>query len=174
MCVSIYAYPSSLDSFSFEGKYNESDTQVPIYASHNGDNRRDKDKDNGTQSDDNLFFSDVDIEPEFPGGVKNLMEFISGNLRYPAYAATNGIQGKITLIFVVEKDRTISNIQELSSPSEDLTKEAMRVVQSMPRWKPGILNGKAVPVRFMIPITFRLDSANTISSHDKFENDRKQ
>lgn len=173
MCETTSARYISFDSFSFMEKDNKLGTQDSISCSPARDNR-DINKDNGKQSDDNTFFPIVDIEPEFPGGVKSLMEFISGNLRYPAYAADNGIQGKVTLIFVVEKDGTITNIQELSSPSEDLTREAMRVVQSMPRWKPGILDGKAVPVRFMIPITFRLDSGNTVSNHDKLEKDKKQ
>lgn len=111
--------------------------------------------------DDNEIFLNVDIEPEFPGGVKSLMEFISSNLRYPAFAAENGIQGKVRLTFVVEKDGSISNIQELSSPFEDLTREAMRVLHAMPRWKPGMLHGAPARVKFMLPITFRLDTANT-------------
>lgn len=104
----------------------------------------------------NTIFTVVEDEPEFPGGTKALMEFISKNLRYPAFAAENGIQGRVTLSFVVEKDGSVTDIQEMRSPSEDLTKEAKRVVQSMPKWKPGKQRGKPVRVKYMLPVTFRL------------------
>ena len=104
----------------------------------------------------NTIFTVVEQEPEFPGGTKALMEFISKNLRYPAFAAENGIQGRVTLSFVVEKDGSVTDIQEMRSPSEDLTKEAKRVVQSMPKWKPGKQRGKPVRVKYMLPVTFRL------------------
>ena len=104
----------------------------------------------------NQIFTVVEQEPEFPGGTKALMEYISKNLRYPAFAAENGIQGRVTLSFVVEKDGSVTDIQEMRSPSEDLTKEAKRVVQSMPKWKPGKQRGKPVRVKYMLPVTFRL------------------
>ena len=104
----------------------------------------------------NTIFTVVEDEPEFPGGTKALMEFISKNLRYPAFAAENGIQGRVTLSFVVEKDGSVTDIQEMRSPSEDLTKEAKRVVQSMPKWKPGKQRGKPVRVKYVLPVTFRL------------------
>ena len=108
------------------------------------------------EADANQIFTVVEQEPEFPGGTKALMEYISKNLRYPAFAAENGIQGRVTLSFVVEKDGSVTDIQELRSPSEDLTKEAKRVVQSMPKWKPGKQRGKPVRVKYMLPVTFRL------------------
>ena len=104
----------------------------------------------------NTIFTVVEDEPEFPGGQKALMEYIAKNLRYPAFAAENGIQGRVTLSFVVEKDGSVTDIQEMRSPSEDLTKEAIRVVKSMPKWKPGKQRGKPVRVKFMLPVTFRL------------------
>ena len=104
----------------------------------------------------NTIFTVVEDEPEFPGGTKALMEFISKNLRYPAFAAENGIQGRVTLSFVVEKDGSVTDIQEMRSPSEDLTKEAKRVVSAMPKWKPGKQRGKPVRVKYVLPVTFRL------------------
>ena len=105
----------------------------------------------------NTIFTVVEDEPEFPGGTKALMEFISKNLRYPAFAAENGIQGRVTLSFVVEKDGSVTDIQEMRSPSEDLTKEAKRVVASLPRFTPGRQNGKAVKAWFTMPIRFHID-----------------
>lgn len=108
------------------------------------------------QDDSSAIYTVVEQEPQFPGGTKALMEFISKNLSYPTIAAKNGVQGRVTLSFVVEKDGSVSDIQEMRSPSEVLTKEAMRVVQAMPKWKCGKLNGKPVRVKYMLPITFRM------------------
>ena len=104
----------------------------------------------------NTIFTVVEQQPEFPGGEKALMEFIKKNLKYPAFAAENGIQGRVTLSFVVEKDGSVTDIQEMRSPSEDLTKEAKRVVSAMPKWKPGKQRGKPVRVKYVLPVTFRL------------------
>ena len=85
------------------------------------------------------------------------MKFISQNLKYPAQAAAKGIQGRVTLTFIVEKDGSISNIEEFRSPSPDLTEEAIRVVKMLPKWRPGKNGGKLVRVKFLLPITFRLN-----------------
>jgi len=105
---------------------------------------------------DNELFVIVEQEPEYPGGMQALMQYLSKSIRYPAFEAENGIQGRVTLSFVVEKDGSITDIMEMRSPSEGLTKEARRVVQSMPKWKPGKQRGKAVRVKYMLPVTFRL------------------
>lgn len=104
----------------------------------------------------NTIFTVVEQQPEFPGGEAALMAFIKKNLKYPAFAAENGIQGRVTLSFVVEKDGSVTDIQEMRSPSEDLTKEAKRVVSAMPKWKPGKQRGKPVRVKYVLPVTFRL------------------
>ena len=105
----------------------------------------------------NTIFTVVEDEPEFPGGTKALMEFISKNLRYPAFAAENGIQGRVTLSFVVEKDGSIGNVQITRSPDEDLSKEATRVIKMMPKWKPARQGNKTVRSRFNLPVMFRLN-----------------
>lgn len=107
-------------------------------------------------ADENKVFVIVENNPEFPGGAKALMQYLSQNIRYPAFEAETGIQGRVILSFVVEKDGSITDIEEMRSPSEGLTKEAMRVVQSMPKWTPGKQRGKAVRVKFQLPVTFRL------------------
>lgn len=106
--------------------------------------------------DDGAPFVSVEQQPEFPGGESALMAFIRKNLKYPAFAAENNIQGRTTLSFIVEKDGSIASIEVLRSPAEELSKEAIRVVQSMPKWKPGKQRGKPVRVKYVLPITFRL------------------
>jgi len=104
----------------------------------------------------NQIFTVVEQQPEFPGGEAALMQFIKKNLKYPAFAAENGIQGRVTLSFTVEKDGSIANIEVMRSPAEELSKEAIRVVSSMPKWKPGKQRGKPVRVKYVLPVTFRL------------------
>ena len=97
--------------------------------------------------------------PEFPGGQYALFKFISNNLNYPKDAKKKGIQGKVMVQFIVEKDGTIGDIRIIRSVSPDLDKEATRVfsLSSMPKWKPGMSDGVAVRVRYTFPITFKLD-----------------
>lgn len=112
----------------------------------------------GEEEDTETIFGMVaEPEPEFPGGTVALMEFIKKNLCYPASAAENCIQGRVILSFVVEKDGSITDIQEMRSPSEVLTEEAIRIVKLMPKWKPARQRGQNVRVKYMLPITFRLE-----------------
>lgn len=106
---------------------------------------------------DTQIYTEVDEEPQFQGGTRAMSSFIDENLKYPKFAAENGIQGRVTLSVVVEKDGSLSNIRDMRSPSEDLTKEAIRVVQLMPRFKPGRKNGVPVRTQIQIPMTFRLN-----------------
>lgn len=101
-------------------------------------------------------FTAVEQEPEFPGGTQALMEFIRTNLRYPEPCFKDSIEGRVTLSFVVERDGSVTEITKMRSPNEELTKEAIRVVSAMPKWIPGKQRGKAVRVRYVLPVTFRL------------------
>ena len=95
--------------------------------------------------------------PEFPGGIKALMTYLSTNIHYPEDARKKNIQGKAHIQFVVKSDGSISDIKiAKSSGNESLDKEAMRVVASMPKWTPGTQDGKNVNVRYILPIMFRL------------------
>lgn len=107
-------------------------------------------------ADVNSVFVIVEQNPEFPGGTQALMDYLSKSIRYPSFEAEMGISGKVVLSFVVERDGSITDIQEVRSPSEGLTKEAYRVVQNMPKWKPGKQRGKNVRVKYILPLTFRL------------------
>ncbi len=113
-----------------------------------------------TATEENMIFGlIIEQQPEFPGGEAALMAYIKKNLKYPASASENGIQGRVTLSFVVEKDGSISNIEVMRSPAEELSQEAIRVVKMMPRWKPGKQRGKPVRTEYVLPITFRLNAA---------------
>ena len=94
--------------------------------------------------------------PEFPGGETALMNFIVSNLKYPQSAAQKGIQGRVVLSFIVEKDGSISTIKVMRSPDERLSLEAIRVVRKMPKWTPAKQDGKPVRVKYVLPVTFRL------------------
>ena len=101
-------------------------------------------------------FDVVENMPEFPGGTPEMMKFLSTNVKYPEEAYSKGIEGRVMVKFIVEKDGSISNVKVVKSVSEALDAEAVRVVESMPKWKPGKQNGQLVRVFYTIPITFRL------------------
>jgi protein TonB len=108
------------------------------------------------EEDDNKVFDMVEQNPTFPGGQAELMAWISNHLKYPAIAAENGIEGKVIIQFVVGRNGAIrdANVVRALNPSCD--REALRVVNAMPRWIPGKQNGKEVSVKFTLPITFKL------------------
>jgi protein TonB len=114
-------------------------------------------EDKREEADENVVFKIVETMPSFPGGDAALMKYIGDNVRYPAIAQENGIQGRTICQFTVERDGSITDIQVLrSSGDASLDKEARRVIQSMPRWSPGKQRGKPVRVSYTIPINFRL------------------
>ncbi|MBR0046639.1 MAG: energy transducer TonB [Bacteroidaceae bacterium] len=108
------------------------------------------------ESDEGEIFEIVEHNPEFPGGEKALMAYLQKNLKYPAAAQENGIQGRVFVQFVVNKDGSIVDPKILRGADPSLDKEAMRVVQGMPKWIPGKQRGKTVRVRFTLPVMFRL------------------
>lgn len=97
-----------------------------------------------------------EVMAEYPGGVNALMSFLKQTLKYPAECEQKGIEGRVLLKFVVNEDGTISNMETMQSPDERLSSEAKRVVGLMPRWKPAMDKGKAVKMRYTLPLTFRL------------------
>ena len=107
--------------------------------------------------DTDIIYQVIEEQPEFPGGMKELMKWFSENINYPEEAAKAGVQGRVFVRFVVHKDGSISSPEILrSSGNELLDTEALRVVSSMPKWKPGMQGGKAVNVWFTLPVIFRL------------------
>ena len=101
-------------------------------------------------------FDVVEQMPSFPGGQSALLQYLSSNIKYPVVAEENGVQGRVIVTFVVEKDGSITDVKVVKSVDPSLDKEAQRVVKSMPKWIPGKQNGAAVRVKYTVPVTFRL------------------
>ncbi len=101
-------------------------------------------------------FVTVEQMPTFPGGEAEMMRFITNELKYPVVAQEQGIQGRVTIRFVVTKTGAISDVQVVRGIDPSCDKEAVRVVRAMPNWIPGKQNGLNVPVYFTLPIVFRL------------------
>ena len=110
-------------------------------------------------------FDVVEQMPEYPGGPKALMEFLNNNVQYPAEAEKAGIQGRVIATFVVEKDGSISNAKVVKSVDPLLDAEALRVIDAMPNWKPGMQNGKVVRVKYTVPLSFHLDGGGEEIDH---------
>jgi protein TonB len=108
------------------------------------------------EGDEGEVFEIVEQNPSFPGGNEALMKWLSKNLKYPASAQENNIQGRVMVQFVVNKDGSIVDPKVIKSVDPALDKEALRVVSAMPKWQPGKQRGKTVRVRFTLPVTFRL------------------
>ena len=102
------------------------------------------------------IFKVVEEMPEFPGGAAKMMEFIQKNIKYPMMARESDIQGRVFVNFVVEPDGTITNVIVMRGIGGGCDEEALRVVQSMPNWKPGKQRGSAVRCSFTVPIIFKL------------------
>ena len=102
-----------------------------------------------------VFFI-VEEMPEFPGGELALRKYIANSIKYPVIAQENGIQGKVYVTFVVDRDGSVSNAHVARGIDPSLDKEALRVVNSLPKWKPGKQRGKPVRVSYTVPINFVL------------------
>jgi len=105
---------------------------------------------------ENKIFDVVEQMPAFPGGDAALMKYLRDNIHYPTVAAENGVQGRVVVGFVVEKDGSVTDVNIMKGQDPSLDKEAMRVVKSMPKWIPGKQNGTTVRVKYQVPVTFRL------------------
>ncbi|MBO5314623.1 MAG: energy transducer TonB [Prevotella sp.] len=105
---------------------------------------------------ENKVFDVVEQQPQFPGGMAALNSWLRDNMEYPVVAAEAGIQGRVVVQFVVEKDGSVSGAHVVRSVDPALDREALRVVSKMPNWIPGKQNGSAVRVKYTVPVTFRL------------------
>lgn len=105
----------------------------------------------------NRVYDVVEQMPSFPGGISGLRTYLNQNIRYPAVAQENGVQGRVVVSFVVGKDGHISDVTVVRSVDPSLDKEAVRVIRNMPRWTPGKQGGEPVKVRFTVPVSFRLN-----------------
>ena len=108
------------------------------------------------KAEESRVFEVVEQMPAFPGGDAALMKYLQENTHYPTIAAENGVQGRVVVGFVVEKDGSITDVRVIKSQDPALDHEAVRVVKSMPRWTPGKIDGAAVRVEYQVPVVFRL------------------
>ena len=109
------------------------------------------------EEEEEVVFVVVESMPEFPGGQQALFKYLSENVKYPVIAQENGIQGRVICQFVVNKDGSIVDVEVVRSGGDpSLDKEAIRVIKSMPKWKPGKQRGKAVRVKYTVPVNFKL------------------
>lgn len=102
------------------------------------------------------IYESVDEEPKFPGGQAAMLQYVASHIKYPEVAQENGIQGRVTVQFVVTKRGSIGQVKVVSGVSPELDKEAIRVVKSLPKFTPGKLNGSPVNAWYTFPISFRL------------------
>ena len=111
---------------------------------------------------DNGLFVDYETNAEFPGGDEAMYKWIAEHLKYPEECKAKGIQGRVTLSFVIEVDGSVTGVKAVRSPDDRLSQEAIRVLSAMPKWKPATSDGKN-PVRslFRLPMNFRLPPAQT-------------
>ncbi|HNL39860.1 MAG TPA: energy transducer TonB, partial [Saprospiraceae bacterium] len=100
---------------------------------------------------------DIQKAPSFVGGEAELLKYLNQNIKYPPLARENNIQGVVALTFVVNKDGSVSDVKVVKDIGGGCGKEAVRVVENMPRWVPGEANGHPVKVRFTLPVRFRLE-----------------
>lgn len=104
----------------------------------------------------NKVYDVVEQQPQYKGGINAMSTFLGQNLVYPEVARQAGITGKVYVQFVINKKGKMENIKVIRSPHESLSKESVRVIKKMPRWKPGVQDGKKVKVRYTLPINFTL------------------
>ena len=109
------------------------------------------------EEEEEVVFVVVEKMPEFPGGQQALFKYLSENVKYPVIAQENGIQGRVICQFVVNRDGSIVDVEVVRSGGDpSLDKEAVRVIKSMPKWKPGQQRGKPVRVKYTVPVNFKL------------------
>jgi protein TonB len=110
----------------------------------------------GTKEESDKVYEFVEELASFPGGPASLNQWLAQNIRYPAMARNNNIQGRVTVSIIIEKDGSISNAEVVRGIDPSLDKEAIRVVYAMPKWNPGKQNGKIVRSKYTLPVNFKL------------------
>lgn len=107
----------------------------------------------------------ADVMPEYPGGTNAMFDFIRKNVKYPESAKEKGIEGRVYVNFVIDKDGSISDIKVLRGLCKEIDEEAVRVVKAMPKWNPGMQDGEPVRVQYMLPFYFKISgNENTITA----------
>ena len=114
-------------------------------------------------TDTNEIYMVVEDSPQFPGGLQALLDYLHDNIKYPESCRRDSIQGRVIISFVVEKDGSINSAEIVKGVHEQLDAEALRVIDAMPKWKPGKQCGKTVRVKYAIPVNFRLDGSPNLT-----------
>ena len=112
---------------------------------------------NKTVDNSGKVYEMVEVMPEYPGGMEKLMEFLRTSVKYPVQAQKSKIEGRSVIGFIVEEDGSISNVSVTKGSHPLLDSEAIRVVKEMPKWKPGMIKGNPVRVKFNLPVYFKLN-----------------
>lgn len=107
-------------------------------------------------SEEDEVYTYVDSMPEFPGGETEMIKFVRNNIAYPEASSRNSVEGLVILTFIVKQDGTLDEVQVLKSLDKHTDQEAIRLVSTMPRWKPGVKNGKEVNCKYTLPLRFKL------------------
>ena len=118
---------------------------------------------------EDVVFRVVEEMPQFPGGMQEAMTFLAKNVKYPVVAQQANIEGRVIVQFIVGKDGSISDVKTVRGVSPELDAEAMRVVSMMPKWIPGKQRGKAVAVKYTMPVSFRLHTPAPKSEEEKID-----
>ena len=134
----------------------EEDDRIDTDAENNYSSDETIKKETLTKKEETKAFDIVDEMPQFPGGQAALLEYIAKNVKYPVVAEDNGIQGRVIVTFVVGRDGSITDAKVVKSVDPSLDQEALRVVEAMPRWQPGKIEGKPVCVKYTVPVQFKL------------------
>ena len=130
---------------------------LPIVFRLTGDvDDNQKTSDNSSVPTEDIFVV-VEQQPEYPDGVEAMMKFLGDSVRYPIEAQEKGIQGRVIVNFVVNKDGSITDVNVVRGVDPSIDAEAVRVIESMPKWKPGVQRGQPVNVRYTLPVSFKLD-----------------
>lgn len=173
LAVSAFASPEISNELSEISKSKVSDLAeiVKVFADKNDVSNESLGNDGQmTAPQDTLVFEVVEVPPRFPGGDVKLMEYLSRTVRYPVEAQKKHVQGRVILHFIIEKDGSVSNVRVARSVDPSLDAEAIRVVNSMPKWEPARQKGQPVRVRYTIPIQFRLQGNEGIVPDPKIDN----
>ena len=146
------------NDFEVKKEYKNNSSQVKETKEQKVSNNEKHKKEQSSNNEySNEVFQVVEEMPEFPGGMVECMKFLGRNIQYPKISQENGIQGRVIVTFVINKDGSITEAKIARSVDYYLDKEALRVVSLMPKWKPGKINGKAVRVKYTLPVMFRLE-----------------
>lgn len=164
-------YPVQAESAAAAGTVadSESVSSSSVTASASASDGKVTQKTSSGQADDAPEKSVVapEVRPEFPGGIRAMMQFLASNIHYPENALKNNVQGRVVLRFTVFADGSIGDVKVIKSVSPELDQEAVRVVKSMPRWTPGTVDGKPVNCGYALPVSFAIPAGGSLSAGSK-------